>query len=122
MNPRDRRFAALADRVRAARVAKGMTQRHLSLALKMSAGYVGHLESGRSRPTTTTLRRLSLALGLLYGDLALEAGYITRQEFESPIDDQQLARLVEISDLTDDEWDSVKDFARYVRSRSRGRG
>ena len=58
-----------------------------------------------------------MVLGLLYGELAVAAGYITREEFDSPIDDSQLARLTEIGDLTDEEWESVKDFARYVRSR-----
>ena len=51
----------------------------------------------------------------------MEAGYITQEEFDSPIDDSQLARLNEVSDLTTDEWESVKDFARYVRSRRRER-
>ena len=85
----------------------------------MSGGYVGHLESGRIRPNVQTLKALSAALGLLYGQLAVEAGYITRAEFESPIDEQQLARLAEVGDLTQEEWESVKDFARYVRSSRR---
>ena len=96
-----------------------MTQRQLSHALGMSDGYVGHLESGRFRPTIQTLKALASALGLLYGQLAVEAGYITANEFENPIEDEQLARLNEVSDLTSEEWESVKDFARYVRSRRR---
>ena len=113
----DSRYGELADLVRQARVSKGLTQRQLSRSLNMSEGYVGHLESGRIRPNIETLKALSGALGLLYGQLAMAAGYITREEFESPIDDRQLARLTEIGDLTEDEWESVKDFARYVRSR-----
>ena len=106
--------------VREARRGRGMTQRQLSLALGMSQGYVGHLESGRFRPTVGTLKALASALGLLYGALAVEAGYITAEEYESPLEDEQLARLHEVSDLTDDEWESVRDFARYVRSTRRG--
>ena len=83
----------------------------------MSDGYVGHLEGGRFRPNVQTLKALSAVLGLTYGQLAVEAGYITRDEFENPIDEGQLARLNEIGDLTEQEWESVRDFARYVRSR-----
>ena len=58
-----------------------------------------------------------MVLGLVYGQLAVDAGYISQEEFENPIDDRQLARLNEIGGLTDEEWESVKDFARYIRSR-----
>ena len=111
------RYGALAELVRDARQSKGMTQRRLSRALGMSEGYTGHLESGRIRPGVETLKVLSAVLGLLYGELAVAAGYLTREEFESPIDERQLARLSEIGDLSEGEWESVKDFARYVRSR-----
>ena len=114
------RFIPLADLIRRARLKKGLTQRQLSYALGMSQGYVGHLESGRFRPTVPTLKALASALGLSYGQLAVEAGYISVEEFENPIDQGQLARLNEVSDLTEEEWESVKDFARYVRSRRGG--
>ena len=119
MAERERTYAGLADLVREARRGRGMTQRQLSLALGMSQGYVGHLESGRFRPTVETLKALAATLGLLYGTLAVEAGYITAEEYENPLEDEQLARLHEVSDLTDDEWESVRDFARYVRSTRR---
>jgi len=45
------------------------------------------------------------------------AEYISAEEFENPLDDRQLARLNEVLDLTDDEWDSARDFMRYIRSR-----
>ena len=32
-----------------------------------------------------------------------------------------LARLNEVDDLTDEEWESVRDFVGYVRSRRSGR-
>lgn len=120
MAERERTYGGLADMVREARRGRGMTQRQLSLALGMSQGYVGHLESGRFRPTVGTLKALASALGLLYGALAVEAGYITAEEYENPLEDEQLARLHEVSDLSDDEWESVRDFARYVRSTRRG--
>ena len=99
-----------------------MTQRQLSTALGMSLGYVGHLESGRFRPTASTLKALASVLGLSYGRLAVEAELISPEEFENPIDDREMARLNEIGDLTEDEWESVRDFARYVRSRRRRGG
>ena len=104
------------------RLSKGLTQRQLSRALKKSEGYVGHLESGRIRPNIETLKELATVLGLVYGQLAVDAGYITRGEFDSQIDERQLARLAEIGDLADEEWESVRDFARYVRSRRRTEG
>ena len=117
MDVSPRKFTELAKLVRQARRSKGLTQRQLSRALHKSEGYVGHVESGRIRPTVSTVKALAMTLSLLYGELAVAAGYITREEYESPIGERQLARLTEIGDLTDEEWDSVKDFARYVRSR-----
>ena len=117
MNSIERPYATLADAVRQARTGKGMSQRRLSGLLGMSQGYLGHLESGRFRPTVDTLKELSAALDLPYGRLAMAAEYISAEEFENPLDDRQLARLNEVLDLTDDEWDSARDFMRYIRSR-----
>ena len=82
-----RPFTALAALVRSTRVARRLTQRQLSQALGRSEGYVGHLESGRFKPTVETLKSLATALGLLYGELAVRAGYISQEEFENPIDE-----------------------------------
>lgn len=113
-------YARLSELLRTARLSKSLTQRQLSRAIGKSQGYVGHLERGRIRPNVETLKALAGYLGLLYGELAVEAGYIGREEFDRPIDDTQLARLAEVGDLTEEEWESVKDFARYVRSRRVG--
>ena len=118
MESKRRRYQALADRIKEARTARGMSQRQLSRALGKSQGYTGHLESGRIRPTVATLKSLAAVLGLMYGQLAVDAGLITQAEFESPIDDKHLARLSEVGDLTDEEWESVQDFVRYVKSRA----
>ena len=117
MSPEAPPFADLAATIRQARQTRRLSQRRLSGALGMSAGYVGHLESGRFRPTVDTLKMLSSVLGVSYGRLAVEAGYITMDEFENPIDRRELAMLSELSDLSDEEWESLKDFARYLRSR-----
>ena len=117
MNSIERPYATLADAVRQARMGKGMSQRRLSDLLGKSQGYLGHLESVRFRPTVDTLKELSAALDLPYGRLVMAAEYISAEEFENPLDDRQLARLNEVQDLTDTEWDSAKDFMRYIRSR-----
>ena len=117
MSSSQRPFSELAGMVKQARLSRRMSQRRLSSALGMSEGYVGHLEGGRTRPTVGTLKAIASALGLPYGRLALAAGYITSEEYENPLDESQLARLNEVNELTDDEWESVRDFARYVRSR-----
>ena len=119
MSSSQRPFSELAGMVRQARSSRQMPQRRLSSALGMSEGYVGHLEGGRVRPTVGTLKAISSVLGLPYGRLALAAGYITSEEYDNPLDESQLARLNEVNDLTDEEWDSVRDFARYIRSRRR---
>lgn len=117
MSSIDRPYATLAETVRQARLGKGMSQRRLSELLGKSDGYLGHLESGRFRPTAETLKDLAAALDLPYGQMAMAAEYISAEEFENPLDDRQLARLHEVEDLTDDEWNSAKDFMRYIRSR-----
>ena len=115
--PEAQSYERLAGMVRRARLSKGLTQRQLSRLLRMSEGYAGHLERGGIRPNVETLKALAATLGLVYGELAVAAGYISRREYESPIDGRQLARLTEIGDLSDEEWESVRDFARYVRSK-----
>ena len=117
MTSQNRPFNSLAGIVRQARLNKGMTQRNLSRTLGMSEGYVGHLEGGRIRPNVKTLKSLSEVLGLVYSEIAVKSGYITRNELESPINDHQLKRLNEVNELTDDEWKFVREFTRYIRSR-----
>ncbi len=51
MNSIERPYPTLADTVRQARTGKRMSQRRLSDLLGKSQGYLGHLESGRFRPT-----------------------------------------------------------------------
>ena len=98
-----------------------MSQRQLSHALSKSEGYVGHLESGKFRPTVTTLKTLSIVLGLFYGRLALAAGYISQKELDLPIEESQLDRLNELKDLTNDEWNTVKEFVGILRLKRNGK-
>ena len=58
-------------------------------------------------------------MGIPVGQLLVLAGHITEEEFQVPIRQPDLARLYDISELTDEEWEQVRDFARYVRSKRR---
>ena len=71
-------------------------------------------------PGPGTLRKLAKPLGIPLGQLLVIAGYISEEEYEAPIQQTDLARLYEISDLTDEEWKQVLEFVRYVRSRRKG--
>ena len=70
-------------------------------------------------PRPSTLRKLANAMGLPVGQLLVLAGHITEEEYTTPIGPTDLARLYDVSDLSDDEWDQVRDFARYVRGKRR---
>ena len=58
-------------------------------------------------------------MGIPVGQLLVLAGHITEEEYQTPIQQSDLARLYEIGELTEDEWEQVRDFARYVRGKRR---
>jgi transcriptional regulator with XRE-family HTH domain len=69
----------LGEFVRAARRARGWTQRELAARAGRSRGYVAHIERGATPvPRRATLRRLAGALGLRAAQLALAAGLLDR--------------------------------------------
>ena len=70
-------------------------------------------------PRPPTLRKLATAMGVPVGQLLVLAGHITEEEYQVPILESDLARLYEIGDLTKEEWQQVRDFARFVRSKRR---
>ena len=65
-------YIKLADTVRLARIAIGVSQRQLSNILDMSPAYTSHLESGRIQPNTKTLRKISHTCLLYTSDAADE--------------------------------------------------
>ncbi len=71
-------------------------------------------------PRPATLKKLAGAMGVPVGKLLVLAGHLTEEEYESPIRETDLARLYEVGDLTDEEWQQVLDFARYVRTKRSG--
>ena len=91
------------------------------LALAQRAGIphttVGALLNHGVMPRPSTLKKIASAMGVPVGRLLVLAGHITPEDYETPIKQTDLARLYEVGDLTDEEWDQVRDFARYVRTK-----
>ena len=110
-------YTTLAKLIREARLARNLSQRKLSSILNMSDAYASHLESGRIQPTVQTLRNIASTLRLPYGRLALLAGYIDKDVYDTPNTQNYMKRLTDIGDLNDEEWKSVLDFVRYIRSK-----
>ena len=110
-------YSTLAKLIREARLARNLSQRKLSSILNMSDAYASHLESGRIQPTVQTLRNIASTLRLPYGHLALLAGYLDKDIYDTPNTQDYMKRLTDIGDLNDEEWKSVLDFARYIRSK-----
>lgn len=96
---------------------RGSTQ--LALAQKAGAPHstLSNLFTKGVIPRPETLKRLASAMGVPVGKLLVLAGHLTPEEYETPVQETDLARLYEVGDLTDEEWEQVKEFARYVRSR-----
>lgn len=113
----DPTYSTLAKLIREARLARNLSQRKLSSILNMSDAYASHLESGRIQPTVQTLRNIASTLRLPYGRLALLAGYLDKDVYDTPNTQDYMKRLTDIGDLNDEEWKSVLDFARYIRSK-----
>ena len=110
-------YSTLAKLIREARLARNLSQRKLSSILNMSDAYASHLESGRIQPTVQPLRNIASTLRLPFGRLALLAGYLDKDVYDTPNTQDYMKRLTDIGDLNDEEWKSVLDFARYIRSK-----
>ncbi len=93
------------------------------LALSRRAGVPHAILSGLFNhgniPRPSTLRKLAAAMGIPVGQLLVAANYLDEEEYQNPIRETDLARLYEIGDLTSNEWEQVRDFARYVRGKRR---
>ena len=109
-------YKKLAEIVKQAREARELSQRQLSSTIEMSGSYITHLENGKIQPTVTTLKKISHALRLPYAVLAVLSGYIEKEHVPE-IDQEYLDRLADISDLSDEEWKSVLDYAQFIRDK-----
>lgn len=110
-------YIELARLIGKTRQAQKLSQRRLSSLLKMSPAYAAQLESGRIQPSVKTLNRIASTLKIPYRQLALLAGYIYDEVDTDSIKGEYAERLNEIRDLTRKEWESVLDFACYIRSK-----
>ena len=107
-------------------IRRWLTEREVSqLALARRAG-VPHaslsvLFNHGTIPMPSTLRKIAAVMGVPLGRLLVLAGHLNEEEYETPIGESDLARLYEVGDLDGDEWEQVRDFARYVRSKRKPR-
>ena len=107
-------------------IRRWLTEREVSqLALARRAG-VPHaslsvLFNHGTIPMPSTLRKIAEVMGVPLGRLLVLAGHLNEEEYETPIRESDLARLYEVGDLDIDEWEQVRDFARYVRSKRKPR-
>ena len=104
-------YSDLANIVSSARKKHGLSQRKLSSLLGMSNSYITHLESGKIQPTVETLNKISLILEIQYSKLAILANYIDSKN------SYNLQRFESLNNLTDEELNSVLDYAEFIRSK-----
>ncbi len=99
----------------------GVTQLSLAKRAGIPHSTLSVLFNHRVSPTAQTLRKLATAMNVPVGKMLVLSGHLTEEEFETPIKEADLARLYEVGDLNAAEWDQVRDFARYVRSKRKKR-
>lgn len=99
----------------------GVTQLALAKRAGIPHSTLSVLFNHRVSPTAQTLRKLATAMNVPVGKMLVLSGHLTEEEFETPIKEADLARLYEVGDLNAAEWDQVRDFARYVRSKRKKR-
>jgi len=93
------------------RKAKNLSMRKLAELAHVSATEIHRLENGeRKRPSPLVLKAIARALGESYSDIMKAAGYA-----DSSPPSNVAARLAQINDLTEEEWEEVLDFVEYLR-------
>jgi transcriptional regulator with XRE-family HTH domain len=70
----DAALVAMGRAIRAARLAKGMSQEKLALAAEVDPSYVGRIERGDNNAALLTLRRIAHALDMPLARLVQRAG------------------------------------------------
>lgn len=68
-------LVAIGESVRAARVAKGLSQEMLALESELDRSYVGGIERGEHNLTLINLQRLADAIDIRPSDLLKKSGY-----------------------------------------------
>ena len=115
-------FSDLAQFIRQTRVDQGVSQRHLSALINMSSSYVAQLESGRVQPSVEALRKLGSVLNIPYGTLTFLARYTDTINSDNSTEKAYYTELQSLGKFTDQEWNSILDFAGYIlRKRDKNR-
>lgn len=101
-----------------------VTQRDLAKKIRVSAGYVAHLEKGRTMAGRETLKALAKALGVSEIEVLKEAGFLSEEsESERIVDDPEVWLFFKEDwprlSKEDKEW--FKLFVRMIKERNKGR-
>ena len=107
------------NRIKEARIAAGLSQKYVALALGVAAPSVSYWESGRNTPTTENYKALSDLLNvsvdyLLGNDTANNAKTKKEPAYSSELDNDLVQDLI---DLNDDEVQRVRDFVAGMKAR-----
>ena len=143
---------SLGDRLRQARLAKGLTQREAAEAAGVDSSYISRYESGQREPSALALRGLAAIYGVPVDGLTGESDdepsvsgapqamqvvddatptrpamrAITAEEavrnFQLILDEPMLALKLRRSSLTVDDMAGIADYIRFVRSESKEEG
>jgi transcriptional regulator with XRE-family HTH domain len=107
----------IGDKIRNARISKGMTQEELGNALGVQKSAIAKYESGRVvNIKRSTLQKLAKALNLKGSDLVIGANPKEAAELSARVlIDSNLRELVELySSLSDDDKKTVMDLVRRL--------
>jgi transcriptional regulator with XRE-family HTH domain len=101
----------------------GLSQAALARRAGLSPSAVSRMLSGRAIPSPANCRRLALALGVHPTALLVAAGHVDANDIDLPRFALELERLLELADLSPEEWTEVSHFASFIRwKRSRIEG
>lgn len=102
-----------------------VTQRDLAQKLGVSAGYIAHLENGRTLPGRETLKALARALGVPETEMLKEAGFLSSvtNSDEELLDDPELRLFFreEWQELSEEEKEWFRGFIRMIKETRRQR-
>ena len=102
------------ERLRKARIGKGMNQRELADAIGMTQASISQFEKGLRMPTPANIRKFAQILGVNEGDLAGQ----NQGEFEKTL------LMRNIRDLSPDSLNKINEYAEMIKrdEQSRRRG
>ncbi|PIR83899.1 hypothetical protein COU18_01950 [Candidatus Kaiserbacteria bacterium CG10_big_fil_rev_8_21_14_0_10_51_14] len=99
------------ERLRKARVEKGMNQEELASAMGLTQASISQFEKGLRMPTPTNIRKFAQILGVREEELAGE----DRGEFEKAL------LMRNIRDLSPDSLSKINEYAAMIKRDEKGR-